>query len=202
MGQFQLPRDGLTYTKTIISRCESLISTRIWADLDSSAFHLWLANFRNDDERYFAACVLDALIYRSKAQTLSLISQLFGRVLYDETRLCSTPIGALEKPLDRLRSGDEPGFRLVTAVRQDDPPTKSAHIVARHLKRVFRVPETLIIKAWEVERCIAAGVSVFVFIDDFLGTGDQFETFFRDEKLDKLSGWYPSTHLLLRTAPV
>ena len=147
MGQFQLPKDGLTYTRTITSRCESLMSTRIWADLDPAAFRRWLANFRNDEERYFAACVLDALIYRSKAQTLSLISQLFGRVLCDETRLRPTPAGAIPDSLERLRSGSEPGFRLVTAVRQDDPPTKSAHIIVRHLKREFRVPEIFIIKA-------------------------------------------------------
>lgn len=191
IATFQLPKDGLTYTRMITARCESLIATGIWADMDSPTFRRWFKNFQTDEERYFAACVLDALMYRSKRQTLSLISHLFERVLPDESRLRPTPLGNISNWIERLCSGTEPGFRLVTAVRQGDPPTKSAHVIARYLKRDFEIPEPLIIKAWEVARYVALGVTVFVFIDDFLGTGIQFEEFFRAEGLDRLSGWYP-----------
>lgn len=115
---FQLPVDGLTYTRDIFQRCSDLIAFDIWKDLDPSQFRKWLNNFTTSEERYFAACILDGLIYRSKDQTVSLVKQLFGRVLPDLTRLDASPLGCIDNWMERLRrSPDEgdPGVRLVTA---------------------------------------------------------------------------------------
>lgn len=121
---FQLPRDGLTYIQEISARCRNLIDRDIWKDLDVARFRRWLANFKTNEEKYFAACVLDNLMYRSKDQTLALIKQMLQRILPDLMRLdppsVSTPVDwatALAMP---ARSGD-PGVRLVTAVTQSDP---------------------------------------------------------------------------------
>lgn len=189
--KFVVPKDGLTYTKLIIARCEDLIASDIWEDLDATTLRRWIANFTSDEELYFAACVLDALVYRSRKQTIALIQHLFTRVLPDLTRLHTTPLGRIERWLERLGSPVDPGIRLVTAVRQTDPPTKSAHVIARYMKREFGVSESWIIKAWDVNAAHASGIRVFVFVDDFLGTGDQFERFFNREGLDRITGWYP-----------
>jgi hypothetical protein len=190
---FQLPKDGLTYSREIFQRCTALIACDIWKDLDPSRFRQWLNNFTTQEEKYFAACVLDGLIYRSKDQTASLIKQLFGRVLVDLTRLDPCPLGCVNDWEQRLRrppqEGD-PGVRLVTAVRRTDPPTKSAHYVARLMKREHSVQERWIIKAWEIPAAVAKGVRVYVFVDDFLATGDQFSKFFSEEALNLLSGVY------------
>jgi hypothetical protein len=34
-------------------------------------------------------------------------------------------------------------------------------------------------------------IGIFVFIDDFLGSGDQFSEFFREENLNSIKPWYP-----------
>jgi hypothetical protein len=156
-------------------------------------FRRWIANFRSDEEKYFAACVLDALMYRSKDQTLALIKQMLQRTLPDLMRLdppgVPTPndwYAALSTPAGVA----DPGVRLVTAVTQTDPPTKSAHHVGRLLKRHFRVSEEWIIKAWEISDHFARGVRSFIFIDDFLGTGDQFEKFYNAEAIASHAGIY------------
>jgi hypothetical protein len=190
---FHLPIDGLTYTREIFQRCSDLIAYDIWKDLDASRFRQWLRNFTTEEEKYFAACILDGLIYRPKDQTISLVQQLFGRVLPDLTRLDACPLGCIDNWEERLRRSPregDPGVRLVTAVRQADPPTKSAHYVARLMKREHSVQEVWILKAWEIPPAIAKGIRIYIFVDDFLATGDQFSKFFLEENLDSLSGCY------------
>ena len=188
---FQLPRDGLTYTQEIFTRCRNLIEKDIWKDLDLSRFRRWQANFKTDLEQYFGACILDGLIYRSQDQTVALVNQLFQRTLADLLRVqqpLSTGSLNLVEALRMSAMKGDPGFRLVTAVKQADPPTKSAHYVARLLKRRFRIAETWIIKAWEIPLHIANGIKTFFFIDDFLGTGDQFEEFYNVELIGSHTG--------------
>jgi hypothetical protein len=48
--------------------------------------------------------------------------------------------------------------------------------------------ERLIIRAEQVPDCLAAAAELIIFVDDFLGTGEQFETFLRAEQLDVYAG--------------
>lgn len=133
---FRVPRDGKIYIDQILDRCISLIQCGIWGDFHPSRLRLWMSNFTTDEEKYFAACVLDSLIYRSKNQTLALIRQLFQRTLPDSTRLDPSPIGHIEDWQFLLRSKSpkgDPSIRLVAAVTSDDPPGKSAHVMARYM---------------------------------------------------------------------
>jgi hypothetical protein len=145
-----------------------------------------MRNFTTDLERYFAACVLDALIYRSKNQTIALIKQLFQRALPDLTRLDPTPLGQIEDWQERLHSQSpvsDPQIRLVAAVRKEDSPTKSAYVMARYMMQSLSIPKRWIIKPWEISRHIDRGINIFVFIDDFLGTGSQFKLTLTEENL-------------------
>jgi len=182
---FTLPKDGQTYHTEIIDRCTELINFNIWGGLHLSRLRSWVTNFRTDEEKYFAACILDNLIYRSKEQTVTLIEQLFQRVIPDLTRLDSTPIGVLEHCLADLRNEhSDPGIRLVTAVKQNDSPTKSGHEIARYMKRHLSIRERWIIKPWEIADHLQHGIKVFIFIDDFLGTGEQFKELLNMERID------------------
>lgn len=184
-SKFTLPKDGQTYHTDIFDRCTELINFGIWGGLHLSRFRSWITNFKTDEEKYFAACVLDNLIYRSKDQTIALLEQLFQRVIPDLTRLDPSPIGNLQDCLIDLRNGSkDPGIRLVTAVKQQDPPTKSAHEIARFMRRYLSISETWMIKPWEIASLVGRGITVFIFIDDFLGTGEQFEELLSAERID------------------
>jgi len=152
----------------------------------------WLNNFSTDEEKYFGACILDNLIYRSEQQTVALIRQLLERNLSDLTRRHPTPIGPIQDWLELLRTDPSPRhdlrLRLVVVVHRDDPPTKSAYVIARLMKRYLHVNANWIITPWSVADSINQGIRVFVYIDDFLGTGDQFSTVATLERLDSTFG--------------
>ena len=177
---FKLPKFAHQYGAGIIQRCEDLITAGIWGGLHINRFRRWLNNFLTDEERYFSACVLDALIYRSDDQTLALTRQLFQRVLPDMTRKSAPVRGSVDDWVDQLKVQHpqaDPHVRLVPVIGPGDPPTKSGFLVARALKRYLRIDPNWIIWPAGVGNAIASGVDIIVFIDDFLGTGDQFEAF-------------------------
>ena len=186
--EFMLPKDWRIYIQEILDRCENLIHYSIWNGIHVTRLRRWISNFITDEERYFAACVLDFLIYRSEEQTLALIKQFFQRTLPDLARLNPMPIPQIHDWEYALRHSPplDPGIRLVTAVRQSDPHTKSAHVIARYMKRYLSVNESWIIKPWEIVDHLRKGIVTFIFIDDFLGTGDQFKTFLKMESLSNL----------------
>ena len=101
VNSFRVPKDGPVFFDAIIERCHKLIQHGIWGGLHISTLRSWLANFQTDEERYFASCVLDSLIYRSDDQTVALTSQLFQRILPDLVRLDPPPVHSAS--LDRLR---------------------------------------------------------------------------------------------------
>ncbi|MDT7543144.1 MAG: hypothetical protein QOE33_3048 [Acidobacteriota bacterium] len=183
---FQLPKDGQTYHTEIIDRCTELINYGIWGGLHISRLRSWMNNFSTDEEKYFAASILDHLIYRSKEQTIALIDQLFHRIIPDLTRLDPSPIGRIETCLPDLQNDlSDPGIRLVAAVKQKDPTTTSAPEISRFMKRHLSISESWIAKPWEIPSLIDKGIRVFIFIDDFLGTGEQFIELLDEENIDK-----------------
>lgn len=182
-ARFALPKDGPIYSENIFNRCRALISYEVWSGIDMVRMDAWINNFRTPEEQYFGACVLDFLIYRSDRQTVALMRQLFQRIIPDLQRTSSLPF-CLRNIYDKLRDASvDPGIRLVPVFSPSDPPTKSALTIARMLKRHLRFSEHWIIRPDEVQRCVSSGAQAVVFIDDFLGTGDQFGDFLTDAAL-------------------
>lgn len=191
-SSFSLPDDYSIYIDKIKERCEDLISHNIWEGVSQIKLNQWLSNFETDEEQYFSACLLDSLIFRSEAQTISLIKQLFQRVLPDLNRVDPMPIGKIKDWLKAVNknNGVYPLLRFVSVVQETDPPTKSAYIIARYMKRDLHVAEELIIKPWEINNCLKNGIKMYIFIDDFLGSGDQFNTLLENSDLTKQASLY------------
>ena len=190
-NQFSLPPGAHAYIKEITERCEDLINTGIWSGIHVQRLRGWLNNFRTEQEKYFAACVLDNLIYRSEAQTIALLKQLFQRTIPDLIRLNISTIDAIYDWEEKLKRSPtdcpvNPEVRLVTATGMNDSPTKSAHQIARLMKRFLRIDEKWIINSWEIIENIRCGIKIFIFIDDFLGTGSQFESLISDGPLNQV----------------
>ena len=134
-----------------------------------------MKNFKSDTERYFGACVLDALVYRSEDQTVALMEQLFQRTLPDLLRQHPPPVGITDSWLELLRAPlNAPPLRVVPVIRADDPPTKSGPVLARLYRRHLYLNQSWMIWPWLIPLAKRFGITQFLFIDDFLGTGDQF----------------------------
>lgn len=179
MDTFRIPKDGGIYADRIFSRCRDLISYHFWSGIEQHRLDAWVANFRTPEERYFGARVLDALIYRSNAQTLALLRELLSRVLPDLARIHGLSLH-LQDLLPKLREpGPDPGVRIVPVIPPGSAPTKSGVILARHLKRALKIKEDWILHPDELPNVLGSG-RVIIFVDDFLGTGHQFSNFFQN----------------------
>lgn len=182
---FQLPKDGAIYTEAVFSRCRDLVSYGVWSGIQPHRLDTWIANFETVEERYFAARVLDALIYRSDLQTVALMKQLFQRIIPDlawHEGLDS----ALRSIYASLQNDTvDPGVRIVPVIPPGESPTKSGPTVARMLRRHLGFHKGWFVSPDDVSRQLCS-VQRLVFVDDFLGTGQQFGEFLSDTGLHSL----------------
>jgi hypothetical protein len=176
---FSVPIDGPLFFSTIRERCFELIDSGIWDGIEPGQLRRWLNNFITDEQRYFSACVLDMLIYRSPAQTTALMRQLFERTLPDLSRDKGILSGDEDAWFERLASTGrrDPLIRLVPVIRLTDPPTKSGPVIARLYRRELGLNDRWMIWPWQINEARRKGVNTFLFVDDFLGTGSQFIRF-------------------------
>ncbi len=171
IAPFMIPSEGHTYIEQVRSRCRDLIDCGIWSGLHIQRLNQWWSNFRNDSERYFAACLLDSITYRSEDQTIALMRQLVQRVLPDHGRAS----GGIVDWQERLRpASSDPGVRLVPVVPFGSAPGKSADVILRLFARKLHVPRRVFANPEDIASLVAGGMEAIVFVDDLLGTGTQF----------------------------
>ena len=178
--KFSLPEKGEVFTDQVLERCKSLSVTKIWEELSPLRLDTWMNNFSNPLERYFAACILDALVYRSRKQTVALMEHLFQRSIVDLVRQAPCPLASVNTLIDTLASRstkEDPHIRLVPVLRPSDPPTKSGPLLARLYRRHLNFNEKWMIWPWAINEAKKSGTKVFIFIDDFSGTSRQFQDF-------------------------
>lgn len=179
-NEFCIPKDGEAFINQIIERCENLTKAGIWEGLDTIRLGIWMNNFKTSTERYFAACILDALIYRSNAQTFAMMKQLFQQSLPNILRI-QPPVFTAEidwyKQLQLPIYVKDPHIRIIPVIKSTDPPTKSGPLVCRYYRRELKLNQNLMIWPWQIDFAKNIGVNAFLFVDDFLGTGDQFKQF-------------------------
>lgn len=183
VSPFILPKDYMVYVNQIHEKINDFINLNIWRGIEKMKLKQWLKNFTTDEEKYFAACILDNLIYRSDSQTESM---LFNLISIDIPNLILNHKPAGVNPLVTLggfKNSVDPSIRLVCVKGEFDAPSKSSHFVARMLKRKMMINENWIITPDKIDSCLKSGTKCFVFIDDFLGTGDQFHEMAEDIKL-------------------
>ncbi len=130
--QFRMPRDGETFIGSIRERCDYFIEASVWAGMDRAQLRIWINQFNAGAERYFAACILDSLIYRTTKQTVALMEQLLQRAVPDFARIARLdPERSYDWLPDLSHKSGDPGIRIVPVIKDDDPPTKSGPLIAR-----------------------------------------------------------------------
>ena len=178
---FKLPEDGPIYTEHIFARTKDLITHNVWQGLEEIQLSRWLNNFLTPERRYFAARVLDSLMFRSEPQTKSMVTHLFHRTIPDLARHHGLP-SELYSAYDRLRARTEPNIRLVPIVPAQNPIMPSGPLIARLTRIHLDLRKEWIIRHEEIQPT----TPFVVFIDDFIGTGTQFSTFLRGASLEHL----------------
>lgn len=168
---FMIPSEGHTYIEQVRTRCHDLIQCGIWSGIHIQRLNQWWSNFITDTERYFAACLLDSITYRSEDQTIALMRQLVQRVLPDHGRATD---GIVDWQELLHPAASNPRIRLVPVVPFGSAQAKSAHVILRLFEKRLGVPEEVLAKPEDIVSLVSSGVEAIVFVDDLLGTGTQF----------------------------
>lgn len=125
----------------------------------------WLQNFEQED-RLLAAKLLDRFIFHSNQAVERMISAAYNAV-------CDgIPKGPSAPDSQRLRSALI-NARFTHVSGETDNPTDSGYLFCRLARQYLQIPEELFVGHEEALRHSDAGGTV-IFLDDFVGSGDQF----------------------------
>lgn len=173
--------DQSDYVEQVVDRSRKLIQTGIWEGIEEDRLANWLGSLRNCGAELLGAYLLDNLAFRSRQQYASLLDTVF----HD---LHLTVGGKSQRLLDVLASAPtDPelvSVRVVPVIGQAQPPTKSGPYILRLAQRRYRMKSEWL--AWAHSLHAAKDLTHIFFVDDFCGTGEQFETFLNDIDIQKI----------------
>lgn len=149
----------------VLDKCGALKRSSLWVSEPHIRPRAWLNNFDSED-RAAAATLLDHFtFYDSKATDALLVAAY--RTLGD-----GMPKGSGGLSSSQLASALSAA--VFTPVRGEHPnPTDSGNFLSRKVRQHLGVPEERIVETNEALASARRGTPV-VFVDDFIGSGDQF----------------------------
>lgn len=162
----KLPRNWHIYYSTVVDRVQKYIDYGIWDGFSKQNLLGWVKNFKTDPEKYFAARILDSLLYRSERHFISLAKE-FAYVLLPQS------IDVSEDYVNRLARRPSLPFRFVLSVEAEEHYGKSPNIIQRLLIRFCGIHEDYFMTPGRMHIEFSEDFKYF-FIDDFAGTGEQF----------------------------
>jgi len=174
------------------AECELLIRYGIWDGIDSNNLKSWLRNFNTQEERNFAALVLEWLVYRSNDHCKSMLYDVLTRLLHNQWRLDNTPVYNIRtNPLKLLQDKyHDPNIRFVTAVTREDADSKSGYSMVRILNHTFQVSTKWNIKNDKIKECYNKGIRTFIYVDDIIGSGEQILNVLRESQINNYNDIY------------
>jgi hypothetical protein len=182
---FYVPPDRRGFYDDVIYRFRQLLHKGIITGIDPIRLNGWLANFVTDEDKYLAAHLLSRLTYRSDA----MVRSSFEHLAHCELPCVLRAKGILSfDDLDsfaRVLSADDAAtpFRFVAVDGTfEKTPGKSGAVVIRAFKRHLSVSKILLCRPERLGE-LPTTVRALIFIDDLVGTGNQFQTFAAHYKL-------------------
>lgn len=154
------------YIAAVVAKTETLTQTGLWSGAPKIKVEGWLRNFEAPDQ-VTAAVLLDHFVYFSaKAVEVMLRSAYFQM----RNRLFAA-IGAASEAYFQNA--------IFTTVEGERPNlTDSGNYMCRLLRQALGLPDTAFFRPEDALREASAGRCV-IFVDDFLGSGSQFESTWR-----------------------
>lgn len=180
-----MTEDQTDYVAQVTERARRLIQMGIW-DIPEHRLDAWLDCFKNYSCELLAAFLLDNLCLRSRHQFESLLDTLF----YD----LPDPLGTNDdRLLSRLSNNPKtkvPELLLAPVIGGEQPPTKSGPYVLRLAARRYQIRSAWL--TWPAKISTATGLKHVFFVDDFSGSGKQFEDFANSISLSQFHKSNPS----------
>jgi len=182
IAQLKLPDSASSFVESVILDSRNLINRGLW-EIPTARFDSWINQFVGPEEEFFAACLLDHLIFRTSSQFEAGLKALFRSNLQGKIFIGSSD----DELMIKLAGRQETQLRIVPVIGEKDPPTKSGPLVLRRLQRIMHIRHKWICWPWQAAAKIRESeINTVIFVDDFLGSGKQFETFFNQWGFNQL----------------
>lgn len=176
---FSIPEPYQGFYDETIQRFKLLLQKQVLTGIDLNTLNRWLANFETEEEKYLAAHLLNGLIYRSSNMLCSSFQHLIHCELpaFLQRHGFQLPDGLVAFH-EALKDADSSfPIRFVAVDGTFEPgPGKSGGVVIRQFRRHLGVSKAILCRPENIGR-LPDSVRYLIFIDDLLGTGNQFEKF-------------------------
>ncbi len=186
-----LTDDETDYIDQVVDRSRQLIRSGIWDVVRESRLDHWLGSLRNFGADLLAAYLLDNLCFRSRDQYYALLDALFVGLPIPGTNRSEA------KLIDVLKKGkfayQNSGFRIAPVIGSLAPPTKSGPYVLRLAQRRYRLHSDWLAWPHLLNQCKT--LTDLYFLDDFCGTGEQFDEFLISIRIDELRQMWPTLRI-------
>ncbi|WP_351189812.1 hypothetical protein [Shewanella sp. TB4-MNA-CIBAN-0142] len=158
----------------------------IWSGIERHKFDNWCQQYESKEEKVILGLLLNQLVYRSKAQVKSLLHQAFDKSIPQKLHEITNNEQVFED-MKLFKSNSYPSTVLIVPVIRDtDPPTKSGPLVARLLKKMVDINDKMMRWPWSLGNLDT--IETIIFIDDFVGTGEQFLKFCKNHVNEEVFG--------------
>jgi hypothetical protein len=149
----------------VSERCELLKRSQFWLGEPRIRPNAWLNNFKAEDKK-MAALLLDRFVFCNDKSTNSMLMAAWASIGdgMNKSLYHGTPqeiVASLNNVVFTPVEGEEPN------------PTDSGNFMCRKARQILGVPSDLIVRPYEAIDRAANGCTV-VFLDDIVGSGDQF----------------------------
>lgn len=153
----------------VLQKCDYFVDVGLWPLYANLNPRGWLSNFL-PSERDHAVHLLNAFIYYSE----DLVNQLFKAAFNSLASKAVFPKGSPAATRDEWRAFCR--AVIITYVEGETPSvTDSGYAFARKARQQLGIPEARILSPGAaLKRVIDSGPQPVVFVDDFIGSGDQF----------------------------
>lgn len=171
--------NGIQFFENIVTSTRTLIESGLWQGINLRKFENWIAYFTTDQEKVLCGLILESLVFRSKEQTQALLSNIVEKSI---PQLIQNTHPEISRNLYSILTNKYPReykdvIKIVPVIKNNDPPTKSGPLVARLYNKEIGVNDKFMEWPWNLKN-LGVETKIVIFIDDFVGTGDQFLEFF------------------------
>ncbi len=175
-----LSEDESEYIDLVRDRAMRQIDCNVWEGIQRDRLTGWLGSLRNIEAELLGAYLLDNLCYRSRGQYNAMLDALFLDLFMPSSTKSTLLVDAMRGKKTGNSSG---GVCLAPVIGHLAPPTKSGPYILRLVQRRFQLHSDWLV--WPHLLGQSSGVTDLYFVDDFCGTGDQFEKFLKGIHFDR-----------------
>ncbi len=163
----------------LLEEVQFYMEVEIWDEINFKLVKNWLDNFETEDEKKLAYVILSNLIFYSKNAIRSFYEQIFYIVIKNSLPQSSLGYQVSLGEWERLHTqGKVSDLKLRYTVIDgvDNLVGKSGQSIIRDFQRNLRIHKRFLVSANNLSS-LNQNVECIIILDDFLGTGDQFNGF-------------------------